>query len=127
MATDESELFHNEVKQSIVGAFPEALVIAALSAGAYWFAFLYQVSYLHFFGLPPDLAEVSLQSILLFVLALAALLGFFWSFDPVLIFLSDDRERQRFIFPTAVLPLLGAAWIYYFHLRTELMSADFSS
>ena len=41
----------------------------------------------------------------------------FWSLNLVPIFFSADQSRQRFIFPFAVLPLLGSAWMYYFGLR----------
>ena len=111
------ENISNESNQSFRATLPEALFIAGLTALAYWLAFLYQVSYLHFFNLPPDLAEVSIQSILLVVLALAALAILFWSLNLVPIFFSADQSRQRFIFPFAVLPLLGSAWMYYFGLR----------
>lgn len=120
MATEQQiQNVSNESKPSVIGTLPEALFVAGLTALAYWLAFLYQVSYLHFFDLPPDLAEVSLQSILLVVLALAALSIFFWSLNLVPIFLSDDPSRQRFIFPFAVLPLLGSAWVYYFGLQAK--------
>src|SRR6266545_7497534 len=120
MATEQQiQNVSNESKPSVIGTLPKALFVAGLTALAYWLAFLYQVSYLHFFDLPPDLAEVSLQSILLVVLALAALSIFFWSLNLVPIFLSDDPSRQRFIFPFAVLPLLGSAWVYYFGLQAK--------
>jgi hypothetical protein len=110
---------YTESNRSFFGSLPEALFIAGLTALAYWLAFLYQVSYLHFFDLPPDLAEVSLQSILLVVLALAALSIVFWTINLVPIFFSDDPSRQRFIFSFVVLPLLFSAWVFYFGLRTK--------
>src|SRR6266545_3751305 len=126
MATEQQiQNVSNESKPSVIGTLPDALFVAGLTALAYWLAFLYQVSYLHFFDLPPDLAEVSLQSILLVVLALAALSIFFWSLNLVPIFLSDDPSRQRFIFPFAVLPLLGSAWVYYFGLQDKGVRSAF--
>ena len=60
---------------SFLGALPEALFIAILSAGAYWLTFIYEAGYLSSFDLPLHLVEVSLQTT--FIVALA-LTGAMW-------------------------------------------------
>ena len=106
-----------DYKLSAFKTLPEALFIAGLTALSYWLAFLFQVSYLHFFNLPPELAEVSLQSILMLVLTLAALSIAFWTLNLVPIFLSGDPRRERFIFPVGVLPLFFVGLVHYFGFR----------
>lgn len=117
-AEQQSDTPCKETKRTVLGSLPEALFIAGVTALAYWLAFLYQVSYLQYFDLPPELAEVSLQSILLVVLALlVAMMGIFWSLNLLAVFLSDDPASHRHIFPFTILPLLFATWITYFGFR----------
>src|SRR5687767_11414649 len=64
-------------EQNIFGSFRDPLLIAAVPAAAYWFAFKYETAYLSAYGLPPYLAEVSLQSTMLWFLALLTI-AFSW-------------------------------------------------
>lgn len=63
--------------QDISSAFRDPILIAALPAAAYWFAFKYETGYLGAYGLPPYLAEVSLQSTMLWLLAVLTI-AFTW-------------------------------------------------
>jgi hypothetical protein len=58
---------------------PEALLIAILTAGAYWLAFRYEAGYLDGFGLPPYLVEVSLQTTLVVALAISSITWILYS------------------------------------------------
>jgi hypothetical protein len=95
---------------------PEALLVAALTAAAYWLAFLYQAFYLRFFHFPPSLTEISIQSILLVMFGMAALSIIFWSVDIVGLFSADDPIRLRLLFPSIFLIWLWV-WIWYFGFK----------
>jgi hypothetical protein len=107
------------INRSVFAGLPEAFSLAALSAIAYWIAFVYQVSYLRFFDLPPDLAEVTLQSILVVVLALVLGPVTLWSFNFISLFLSDDKSKASNIIYFTVLPLALLAWVMSFGFRTK--------
>ena len=58
---------------------PDALLLAFLTAGAYWIAFRYESAYLKVFGFPIHLTDVSLESTLVVLLILSGLL---WTLVP---------------------------------------------
>jgi hypothetical protein len=72
-----------EIERKPFLTYPDALLVAALTAAAYWLAFLYQAFYLRFFHFSPSLTEISIESILLVMFGMAALSILFWSVDIV--------------------------------------------
>ena len=51
--------------KNFLGSYPEALLIALLTAGMYWFSFVHEVAYLTSYGLPIHLLQVNLQTMFL--------------------------------------------------------------
>jgi hypothetical protein len=102
-----------EIERKPFLTYPDALLVAALTAAAYWLAFLYQAFYLRFFHFSPSLTEISIESILLVMFGMAALSILFWSVDIVAVFSAGDPIRQRLIFPFIVL-IWFWVWIWYF-------------
>lgn len=49
--------------------FTEGVILAAIPAGGYWTAYLYELGYCNFFEIPPELIDISINSILLNSLA----------------------------------------------------------
>jgi hypothetical protein len=110
---DQAEKPQGNAAKISSNALPEALFVASLTALSYWVGFLYQASYLYFFRLPPELAEVSLQSIMVGFLAVAILFVTFSAIDVVGIFSPDDPTRQQLVFPLIFLVWFTALAQYF--------------
>lgn len=54
----------------------EGIVIAAVPAFAYWFAFVYQFGYCKYFEIPPEFIEVNIQGVFICIIGIAAILGY---------------------------------------------------
>jgi hypothetical protein len=108
-----------ESNRSYFGSFPEALLIASLTAGAYWLAFLYELTYLSVFALPPDLVEVSLQTMLFTALALCGAWSLFWSINLGSMLWPEHPAIQKKILPSLICSFFLISWVFYFGFRTK--------
>ena len=62
-----------EARSFLTATYSEALLIGILTAGMYWFSFVYEVAYLTSYALPAHLVQVNLHIILQVVPIMAAL------------------------------------------------------
>lgn len=90
----------------------EAVILAAISASAYLFAFLYEQSFMAYFGIPTQFVNVSLVTLLtfgaataVFLICLAGLANVLFSFLPKHPFLSFYIPRYALLgFLTVLVP-----------------------
>jgi hypothetical protein len=108
-----------ESNRRFSGSFPEALFIAALTAGAYWLAFVYEVAYLSVFALPPNLVQVSLQTTLLVALALCGAWSVLWPINLGSMLWPENPAIQRKILPSVIFLFLLIWWLFNFGFRTK--------
>jgi hypothetical protein len=107
-------------RKSFLGSLPEALFIAALTAGAYWLSFRYEAGYLSAFGLPPHLVEVSLQTTLLVAFALSgAIWVVFWLVNFFLLLWPEHPAIQNKLFRVTVLLLFPLWYMLNYGLRVQ--------
>jgi hypothetical protein len=108
-----------DTNRGFFGLLPEALLIASLTAGAYWLAFVYELAYLGVFDLPPDLVQVSLQTTLLTALALCGAWSVFWPINLGSLLWPEHPAIQRKILPSIICLFLLTWWVFNFGFRTK--------
>jgi hypothetical protein len=88
-------------------SLPPPLLIAVITAAAYWVTFRYEVGFLSAFGFSPDSVEVSFQTTFLVAFGLyGVVVGLVWFFTMVW---PDDRATQRKLTP-GVFMMLSVMW-----------------
>ena len=122
MTTEQLASSSTDTKRGFFGLLPEALLIASLTAGAYWLAFVYELAYLGVFDLPPDLVQVSLQTTLLTALALCGAWSVFWPINLGSLLWPENPAIQRKILPSAIFLFFVTWWLVNFGFRTKVWS-----
>lgn len=108
------------VKIKKIGAVPEALLIAALTGGAYWLTFRYEAAYIGAFGLPPHLVEVSLQTVLTVTLAVSGVIWIlFWITNLVVTSWPEHPAIQEKVFRIGLMLLFPLWHLLNYGFRTQ--------
>lgn len=103
-----------------IGTVPEALLVAALTGGAYWLTFRYEAAYLGAFGLPPHLVEVSLQTVLTVFLAVSGTIWIlFWITNFVATSWPEHPAIQEKVFRVGLVLLFPLWHLFNYGFRTE--------
>jgi hypothetical protein len=120
MATDPLPTLTPAASGNVFSTVRESLLIAGFTAGAYWFAFKYETGYLSAYGLPPYLAEVSLQSTMLWLLALVTI-TFTWLLlvNVLVMFWPENPILRRKLAPVGIFGLFLLWHLFAFGFRKQ--------
>jgi hypothetical protein len=92
--------------------FGDTVIVALMTALAYWIAAMYEVAYLKAYGFPPHLAEVSLQSTVIVAMILYGAFLFLFMLANLIAMLQPQDPVVATKFARIFLCLIVPTWVF---------------